>query len=137
MPMRHSSATLEALHDLSGDNRDAIERAVACGCFHCLEVFDASAVVEWLPGSDEAHATAICPHCGIDSVIPARDGGAIDMDMLRSMRAYWFERPVTLPEEASLMGELRVRMQPLVRRLTWDLWLSRRSPIDPGDPNVS
>lgn len=137
MPMRHSSATLEALHDLSEDNRDAVKGARACGCFHCLATFDASAVVDWMPGRDQEQATAICPQCGVDSVIPARDGEPVDMDLLRSMRAYWFDRGTPIADQASLMGELRLKVQPLVRRLTWDLWESRRAPIDPSDPNVS
>lgn len=36
-----------------------------CGCFSCLETFDSSDVVETCDNGQ----TALCPNCGIDSVL--------------------------------------------------------------------
>ena len=123
--MRHSSSTLEALHRLSARNRDAVQGDRECGCFHCLRTFKASAVTDWAPESDGGEVTALCPFCGIDSVLPAREGHSIDAVMLKAMRVYWFERSVQMPRERSLVGKARLQLEPLLRRLTWDLWRSR------------
>lgn len=110
-----------ALHRLSSRNRDAVQGTRQCGCFYCLQTFEASAVEDWVPESDGLEVTALCPFCGIDSVLPAREGAPIDVKVLKAMHAYWFERTVTLPIEPSLTGTLRLRLEPLLRRLKWDL----------------
>lgn len=127
--MRHSSSTLEALYRLSSRNRDSVQGTRQCGCFHCLRTFEASAVANWVPQADGVEVTALCPFCDIDSVLPARDGTEVDADMLRAMHAYWFERTVTLPANENPVGKLRLRIEPLLRRLTWDLWESRKSSV--------
>lgn len=124
--MRHSSSTLEALQRLSSRNRESVQGTRQCGCFHCLRTFEASAIKEWVPESDGLEVTALCPFCGIDSVLPARVGAPIDADILKAMHAYWFEQTVTPPVDPSLRGTLRMRLDPLLRRLKWDLWESRK-----------
>ncbi len=124
--MRHSSSTLEALHRLSSRNRDSVQGKRPCGCFHCLKTFDADAVVDWTPEIDGQESTAVCPFCGVDSVMPAREGGSIDADMLKAMQAYWFGRGVALGPQQTAAENKRLRLQPLLRRLTWDLWESRK-----------
>lgn len=61
------------------------------GCFYCLEVFHPSILEEWIDndGEDEG-LTALCPQCGIDSVIGDGDGTEINKPLLNSMRKYWF-----------------------------------------------
>jgi hypothetical protein len=124
--MRHSSSTLEALHKLSSRNRDALRGAHPCGCFYCLKAFEAGAITEWIPEADGKEVTALCPFCGIDSVLPARGGQAVDQEMLKAMQIYWFEGAVSVPAEGSLLGRARLRLEPLLRRLRWDLWRSRK-----------
>ena len=51
---------------LSMKNREQITESVQCGCYFCLEVFDGSEVTEWLDHGQ----TALCPRCGVDSLIP-------------------------------------------------------------------
>jgi len=36
-----------------------------CGCFHCLQVFEATDIVDW---ADDYH-TPLCPLCGVDAVM--------------------------------------------------------------------
>lgn len=66
-------------------NRDAIRRSRGAGCFHCLERFPAGEVAEFT----EPDGTAICPRCGIDSVI-GDASGEIGDPFLARMHRYWF-----------------------------------------------
>ena len=52
-------------HEWSNYNRETLKESNVCGCFYCLEVFPPSEIERWLVGED----TALCPKCGIDSVI--------------------------------------------------------------------
>lgn len=36
-----------------------------CGCFHCLEVYEATDVIDWIDDGE----TPLCPRCGMDSVM--------------------------------------------------------------------
>lgn len=55
-----------------------------CGCYCCARTFPATAV-ETCAGGD-----AICPNCGIDSVLPDAAGFPLDRDFLLAMRQRWF-----------------------------------------------
>ena len=65
-------------------NHAEIADGVDCGCYFCLRVFDGGTVDEW---TDEG-TTAICPNCGIDSVLP----GITDMEYLKSAHERWFTK---------------------------------------------
>ena len=53
------------------------------GCFYCLAIFPASEITKWIDMTE----TAICPRCGVDSVLP---GGRGTPEVLREMHEYWF-----------------------------------------------
>lgn len=55
--------------ELSFKNKSILLRQQKCGCYHCLNIFETKAITEWLTEADNKK-TALCPHCGIDSVIP-------------------------------------------------------------------
>lgn len=57
-----------------------------CGCFGCLETFEVRIVKEWIDGG----STALCPFCGIDSVIGAESGYPIEGWFLLRMQEHWF-----------------------------------------------
>jgi hypothetical protein len=57
-----------------------------CGCFGCLDVFEFKHVREWTDGGQ----TAVCPNCGIDSVIGDASGFPITEEFLSAMEARWF-----------------------------------------------
>lgn len=78
-------------HEHSSNHREEIERSALCGCFHCLAVFPAARISEWIEEVDDVGTTAMCPECGIDSVIGAASGFPISTEFLGAMRAYWFE----------------------------------------------
>lgn len=61
--------------DRSFGARRVIEISQLCGCYYCVNLFYPSDIKEWV--SDIPGDTAICPKCGIDSVVPyneAMDG---------------------------------------------------------------
>ena len=55
-----------------------------CGCFYCLAMFSPSEIIQWID------TTAVCPSCGIDSVIGNTEDISVDEDLLRAMRAHAF-----------------------------------------------
>jgi hypothetical protein len=77
----------ERAHAHSLSNRTGIERSDRCGCFYCLAVFSPSEIDEWV--EDARSDTALCPRCGIDSVL---GDAAVPLSgrLLREMRRMWF-----------------------------------------------
>jgi hypothetical protein len=95
-----SSATpnLEAAHSRCANNRKELEASATCGCFYCTAIFEHGEVTEWIDwwfGTAErperiTSATALCPKCGIDSVIGSASGYPITQEFLSAMHHRWF-----------------------------------------------
>src|SRR5262249_36707025 len=85
------SHPLRVAHKKSIRNRAEIERSKECGCFYCRKIFVPDQIVEWVD-TDHPHAqqTALCPLCGIDSVIGSASGLEITARFLREMHTVWF-----------------------------------------------
>jgi hypothetical protein len=87
-----------AAHKRSSDHRAEVQGSSLCGCFHCLAIFEPRAITDWVdwpPGTREDEqldlgTTAMCPECGIDSVIGANSGYPITKEFLSQMRRHWF-----------------------------------------------
>lgn len=77
-------------HRHSIRHRDEIMASAACGCFYCLAIYSPSEIAEWI----DEHATAICPKCGIDSVIGEASGFPVTPEFLAGMKANWFSNTV-------------------------------------------
>ncbi|MGB8581686.1 MAG: cytoplasmic protein [Candidatus Sulfotelmatobacter sp.] len=75
-----------AAHKWSGWNRSTLNRSDRCGCFYCLEVFPPNEIEGWTDDGD----TALCPKCGIDSVIGSVSGYPIRREFLSKMHDHWF-----------------------------------------------
>jgi len=71
-------------------NRAEILSGSVCGCFYFLEIFSPSEIKSWIEESPDSDQTAMCPHCGIDSVIGDASGYPITKDFLQKMQAHWF-----------------------------------------------
>jgi len=71
-------------------NRDEILKSRLCGCFYCLRIFAPAEVVDWVDEKGGMGATALCPMCGIDSVIGSASGFPITEDFLERMNEHWF-----------------------------------------------
>lgn len=57
---------LAKIHKLSSTNQEAIAVSKRCGCFHCLLIYKALEVKEFVDSND----TAVCPYCSVDAVLP-------------------------------------------------------------------
>jgi len=75
-------------HKNCSRHRSEIERSERCGCFYCLESFLPGEIKDWT----DDDTTAMCPRCGIDSVIGSASGFSLSEEFLRRMHHYWFER---------------------------------------------
>jgi len=77
------------LHSI--DHRAEILASESCGCFYCCAIFPPGRITEWTDATNCGEGqTALCPVCGIDSVIGDRSGAPITGEFLTEMHAYWF-----------------------------------------------
>jgi hypothetical protein len=81
-------AELDRVHRASVGNRRALESVKACGCFYCLEMFAPSEIAEW--ATDKEGDTALCPHCGVDAIVPSDVSAFFDIGLLQEMKLHWF-----------------------------------------------
>lgn len=65
-------------HMYSANHRKQIEASDLCGCFYCLKIFAPAEILEWV----DNESTALCPRCGVDSVIGNRSGVPITSGFL-------------------------------------------------------
>lgn len=72
-------------HERSNQHRAEVLASALCGCFNCLATFPPERIREWVD-EDE---TALCPECGLDTVLGTGSGYPITPDFLREMQAYW------------------------------------------------
>lgn len=81
----------KAAQDHSAGNRAEVEASARCGCFYCYAVFAPADVVDWADTQDPLpEQTAICPRCGVDSVIGDKSGYPIAAEFLKAMHKAWF-----------------------------------------------
>lgn len=96
--MRRASVWYEDLHSLSSNHRPELVKAGTGGCFYCESTFRTDEIREWI----DKEQTALCPRCGIDSVLPFYISHDPDLfaEDLALMHDYWFERyePMKKPD---------------------------------------
>jgi hypothetical protein len=86
-----SQADHVAAHQNSISHRNELMNSDVCGCFYCLRTFGPGEIVEWVDeDADGVRRTAVCPECGIDSVIGSTSGYPITKDFLQKMHDHWF-----------------------------------------------
>ena len=82
---------LSVAHKKSSKHRAEIEGSQLCGCFYCLGIFGSDKIVEWTDESKpHSQQTALCPECGMDTVIGDGSGLQITPTFLEKMRTVWF-----------------------------------------------
>lgn len=87
------SADVVDAHRHCRHNQRELAASKVCGCFHCGLVCGPRDIVEWIdPVDDPAQPgqTALCPGCGIDSLIGDQSGYPITDEFLQTMRMHWF-----------------------------------------------
>jgi len=67
----------KAIADGSWRNRRRLTPGTACGCFNCQATFPAEDVQSWVDDG----LTALCPRCGVDSVVPGVTDAAVLQDV--------------------------------------------------------
>jgi uncharacterized protein (DUF2235 family) len=74
-------------HVHAAGHRAELEASSKAGCFYCCEDFTPAAIKDWVDNDD----CALCPCCGIDSVIGDASGLPVaDKKFLKEMNEFWF-----------------------------------------------
>lgn len=63
-------------------NRAALEKSKLAACYYCLATYQAKEITEWTDRDE----TALCPACGMDSVVAEDEGQLPDMQTLEAWR---------------------------------------------------
>jgi hypothetical protein len=85
-PHEFFESDLRRAHRHSTHHFAELWRSGLCGCFACLDLFEFKQIQEW---TDDGQ-TALCPSCGIDSVIGDASSFPITAEFLAVMEARWF-----------------------------------------------
>jgi hypothetical protein len=79
---------LKEAHAHSIHNRAELRQSTSAGCFYCLATYPATSIRDWADPEDD---TALCPRCGIDSVLGDTTGLPVaDRGFLSEMKEIWF-----------------------------------------------
>jgi hypothetical protein len=73
-------------HVHCSNHRQEIIGSDLCGCFYCERTFAPEQITEWI----DDNRTAMCPECGIDSVLGSSSGLPITKEFLGEMNRHWF-----------------------------------------------
>jgi len=87
--MAYDLQLLTAAHDASSNHEHVVSRSEVCACFYCLKTFSPSEITEWVE-EPSGSRTAVCPHCGIDSVLGSASGFSLTQEFLEAMCEHWF-----------------------------------------------
>ncbi len=84
----YQKTDLVLAHQNCKHNCKQIRRSVFCGCYQCGEIFKPSYLQteDWTDGGE----TALCPFCGMDSVIGDAAGFPISEVFLSEMKEHRF-----------------------------------------------
>ena len=89
--MKYHRDLLEAAHKHCSNNKKELSESSICGCFYCMQIFKSNEIEEWIDEDSPKGQTALCPKCGIDSVIGDKSTFPINNEIfLKEMYSYWF-----------------------------------------------
>lgn len=80
------NSILIAAHKTSTHNHATLVKNAKCGCFYCGALYESEEIHEWIDNGD----TAVCPYCGVDSVLPSGLSYPLTSEFLKEMYNYWF-----------------------------------------------
>jgi hypothetical protein len=79
-------------HKHCSNHRAEVLSSALCGCFYCLQIFLPTEILDWIDNLNHLEGTtALCPKCGIDSVLGDKSGYPITGEFLQQMEQYWFQ----------------------------------------------
>jgi uncharacterized paraquat-inducible protein A len=67
-------------------NMAEVANSNLAGCYHCKSIFNAGEIKE----TTDDGKTALCPKCGIDSVLSETSPFQLDFETLSALNKYWF-----------------------------------------------
>ena len=79
-------ANVRGAHDHSSRHRAEVLASEVCACFYCGQTFPSSEILDYVDNGQ----TALCPKCGIDSVIGSAAAFPLTKEFLDEMHRYWF-----------------------------------------------
>lgn len=85
---KNNKNDVTSAHKHSINHKSALLKDKKCGCFYCLQIFSPKEITGWI--EDKIDGTAVCPYCGIDSIIGESSGFPITKEFLLKMNEYWF-----------------------------------------------
>ncbi len=92
---------LEVAHRHCALHAEEVRLSATCGCFYCLAIFAPGEIEVWINDKNVLEGregrTALCPKCGIDSVIGPTSGFDITPEFLTAMRKRWFSSVASMP----------------------------------------
>ena len=90
--MRFEEGLLDSAHKHSIFHKKEILESETCGCFYCLKTFNPNQIEEWVDDDKaEENKTALCPFCGVDSVLGDKSGFPVsDYTFLKEMNIKYF-----------------------------------------------
>lgn len=79
-------AMIKEAHKYSIRNIPELAKSKMAGCYYCRSTFQSSAVTE----TTDNGMTALCPKCGMDSVLPDSSPFKLSEETLTALNKYWF-----------------------------------------------
>ena len=73
-------------HVHASKHRAEVEASEKCACFFCFRKFAPGEITSWIEGGQ----TALCPKCGLDSVLGSASPLGIDDRFLRKMHQHHY-----------------------------------------------
>jgi hypothetical protein len=86
---KYSKDFLVQAHKSSAAHKMEMLAGSLCGCFHCEQTFLPAEIEDWIEEKIAHDETAICPKCGIDSVLSDKFPVS-DKAFLTAMNKWWF-----------------------------------------------
>ena len=83
----YNELSLFMAHAAGYRNLSKINSSSECGCFYCLKKFPPSEIKSWADKGE----TALCPYCGMDSVLGSASGFELSEDFLSAMKNRFFK----------------------------------------------
>ena len=80
---------LEGYRAHSVNNEIEIIRSKKCGCYFCKKTYSARKVKDWEQG-ENGRASAICPECGMSTVIGDASGAPLTKELLEEMNKAFY-----------------------------------------------
>lgn len=93
MPKSEKQKEYDIITSYCFANRKLLKRYKDCICLFCGKEFYYTKISQWV--NDEPEITAICPFCGIDSVVPKEvhnkvDNFTVTKELQESIKKYYF-----------------------------------------------